>query len=89
MYLLAIGCLIADRFPKAALISGNISLKQCKRAVRWANRYLEKPISVPVTMSVERLLARLQKADIPQEMLLEVFLGITRNDVDAQMGAGI
>ena len=59
IYLLAIACLIVSRFPEAAMVSGDISVGQCRRAVRWANQYLVKEIGLPVTGQMDRLLVRL------------------------------
>ncbi len=36
LYLLAVACLITDRFPDAAMVFGDISAGQCRAAVRWA-----------------------------------------------------
>ncbi len=86
IYLLAIGCLIADRFPDAAMVSGDISVGQCRRAVRWANQYLEKPVFLPHTGQREKLLQRLRRTDVPEERLLEAFLFLTDEAKDARMG---
>lgn len=60
LYLLAIACLISDRFPDATFIFGNINYAQINWAVEWANQYLKKPIQMPVIATMERLLPRIQ-----------------------------
>ncbi|MCM1133943.1 MAG: hypothetical protein NC400_00060 [Clostridium sp.] len=53
IYLLAIGCLFASRFPEAAMVWGSISAGQCQRAVRWANQNLRTPIAKPSEKSID------------------------------------
>lgn len=55
----ALGALYESRFPKAAVVSGDIDLEDCQMAVEWANQELETPISIPVLANGQRLLDRL------------------------------
>lgn len=87
IYLLAAACLIADRFPEAAMVSGDISAGQCRRAVEWANQYLDKPVGLPVTACRERLVKRLKKSGIPADRRLKAFYILTQEAKDAGMGA--
>lgn len=57
---IALGALYESRFPKAALVSGDIDFEQCKAAVEWANKVLDIPISMPVSVEGQRLIARLK-----------------------------
>lgn len=86
IYLLAIACLIVSRFPEAAMVSGDISAGQCRRAIRWANQHLERPIQMPDTGRMERLLGRLRLSGLPGESLLEAFYQLTDEAKDARMG---
>lgn len=86
IYLLAIACLITDRFPDAAMVSGDISAGQCRRAAEWANQYLDTPIGLPVTACRERLMMRL-KEQIPAEKRLKAFYNLTLEAKDAMLGA--
>ncbi len=86
IYLLAVACLIVSRFPEAAMVSGDISAGQCRRAVRWANEHLELPISVPDTGRMERLLMRLRSSSLPGESLLDAFYQLTDEAKDLRMG---
>jgi hypothetical protein len=85
--LLAVACLICDRFPDAAFVDGDISAGQCRRAVRWANERLKQPIRVPTTADMERLLPRL-KAAIPDELeCLKSFFEVSLEGKNAKVGA--
>jgi hypothetical protein len=55
----ALGALYESRFPKAAVVAGDIDLEDCKTAVEWANQVLETPISIPVLVDGQRLIDRL------------------------------
>ena len=86
IYLLAIACLIVSRFPEAAMVSGDISVGQCRRAVRWANQYLVKEIGLPVTGQMDRLLVRLGSSALPEKDLLNAFYQLTDEAKGTQMG---
>ena len=58
MYLLAIGCMVADRLGRKAYISGDITKDQCIEAVRMANTFLDRPIRIPSTCAPEELFRR-------------------------------
>ncbi len=86
IYLLAVACLIVDRLPEAAMVSGSISAGQCQRAVRWANRHLSTPVHLPDTGCREKLLRRLRKSSLSAEQVLEAFYGLTIEAKDKGMG---
>lgn len=86
IYLLAIACLIVSRFPEAAIVSGDISAGQCRRALRWANQHLEKPVDLPVTSQMDKLLQRLRKASLSGLRLLRAFYQLTDEAKDGRMG---
>ncbi len=86
IYLLAVGCLFASRFPEAVTVTGSISAGQCRKAVRWANRYLDRDIHVPDIGSMDRLLERLKSTAIPREKLMEAFFGLTIEPRTHNMG---
>ncbi|GFI18043.1 MAG: hypothetical protein HFI43_11665 [Lachnospiraceae bacterium] len=87
IYLLAVACLITDRFPEAAMVSGDISAGQCRKAVAWANQYLDTPIGLPVTAVREKLLMRVRQSGIPGDKQLEAFYLLTLEAKDAGLGA--
>lgn len=60
IYVLAIAMLIESRFPKFALVEGNIDEKQCLKAKLWADNYLSSPIKLPIRVNPEVLLSRLK-----------------------------
>ena len=86
IYLLAIACLIVSRFPEAAMVSGDISVGQCRRAVRWANQYLVKEIGLPVTGQMDRLLVRLGSSALPEKDYLNPLYQLTDEAKGTQMG---
>ena len=85
--LLAIACLICHRFPDSTKVSGDISASQCRRAVGWANHYLEVPIDVPIDAEFERLLTALYADGVDDEALLDSFFERTLQACTAEMGA--
>lgn len=86
IYLLAIACLFASRFPEAVMVTGSISAGQCQRAVRWANGYLSRPISEPVTCQMRKLLDRLKKSSLSCNQLLNAFFRLTIGARNGKMG---
>lgn len=56
--LLSVACLVEDRLRSKALVFGDITKGQCEAAVRQANKYLDKPISVPDQCEIGRLWER-------------------------------
>ena len=60
-YVLSVAMLLESRFPKSALVSGDINLRQAEEAREWANQRLGRPIDLPVKVDEERLWQRLEK----------------------------
>ncbi len=94
IYLLTIACLINDRLPEASVLYGEINVGQCRRAVDLANRYLEKPISLPVQCDAEKLLRRILMFDGIEKMgkqggTLEILYELTLENRDEKMGSVI
>lgn len=86
LYLLAVGCLVEARLPGAAVVYGDISLGQCKRAIRWANQYLEIPIELTDRACMIQLYKRVLKMSLDDEERLEAFLSLTMEKKDEKMG---
>ena len=64
-YILAIALLIESRFPLQAVVHGEISKGQMRKAAEWANTLLEHPIRVSDRAEDEKLYQRL-KREIPK-----------------------
>ena len=60
MYLLAVACLLEDLLPGKVLCAGDITVGQCRRAVRMASEALGREIRMPVRCDPERLYARVR-----------------------------
>ncbi len=91
-YLLGIACLISDRFPEAAYVSGDISVGQCRAAVKWANGLLDKPIGLPVQCDARRLLKRImafEGADGLGGKILDIFFKLSLENRDKGTGDAI
>ncbi|MCC8043940.1 MAG: hypothetical protein LIP12_00375, partial [Clostridiales bacterium] len=91
LYLLAIACMVADRLPGAAVVSGDINAGQCRAAVNWANQYLSEPIMVPVQCDAVRLMHRILLMDGASQLMedgriLDLFFRISLENRDARMG---
>lgn len=77
IYLLAIGCLICDRFPDAVLLDGTMDYEQCVRAVEIADEVLGTHLSLPVNYDAERLYPRIKEmAGGNEHIALELFEGL-------------
>lgn len=73
IYLLAIACLIEDRLSEKAFVYGDITLGQCRKAVKMANMYLKKPIHVPAHCDMDRLYKRVQKLPLEEAEKVAIF----------------
>jgi hypothetical protein len=74
----ALGALYESRFPKAAVVAGDIALEDCQTAVEWANQVLETPISIPILPDGQRLIDRLSPhcdPDSLEERFRDLFRG--------------
>lgn len=58
LYILAIAMLIESRFPKSAIVGGDIDFEQCMKAKEWADQHLSLPVDLPVRVRMEQLLSR-------------------------------
>ncbi|MBU5342227.1 hypothetical protein [Caldifermentibacillus hisashii] len=82
LYILAIAMLIESRFPKAALVSGDIDYLQCVKAKQWADQYLSSPIELPVRVHVDSLLNRINdKNELDQIATIEKWLIADAEDI--------
>ena len=84
--ILAIACLIESRFPKYAIVSGDISIGQMKHAINWANSILKHPISLTERADNEKLLERV-KAEVKDDAAaLEAFMSLLMQDHSFELG---
>lgn len=76
LHVLAIAMLIESRFPKSAIVGGDIDLKQCIKAKKWADSYLSLPVEIPVRVQPKKLLSRFSnlKNELEQIHILEKWL---------------
>ena len=86
IYLLAIGCMIEDRLEGRACVDGDITLGQCRRAVRMATRYLERPVRLPARCVPERLYRRIRALPLKRQEVLNVFYNLYLGVPDAGCG---
>ena len=82
--LLAIALLFEDRLGKAFTVYGDINRAQIKTAIEWANKHLDRPISMPCRTDNARLLERLA-AFTPPECLLKTFIDLTYSPQDEDL----
>jgi len=77
--LLAVGMLLEDRFPKYAVVSGNIDRYQAIKSQEMIKDILKKDVSLPVVTDYERLIDRIKKFrnDVRG---IEAFSWIVRDD---------
>lgn len=86
MYLLAIGCMIEDRLDGRACVDGDITLGQCRRAVRMATRYLDRPVRLPARCVPERLYRRIRALPLKKQEVLNVFHNLYLGIPDEEYG---
>ncbi len=86
IYLLAIGCMIEDRLEGRACVDGDITLGQCRRAVRMATRYLDRPVRLPARCVPERLYKRIRALPLKKQEVLNVYHNLYLGVPDAGYG---
>lgn len=77
--LLAVGALVEARLGKRAFVSGDITIGQCRKAVRLANEWLAEPIDLPVSCCLDKLYERIADYPLTQvekiKLLKDIYLG--------------
>ena len=77
IYLLAMACVLADRFPEAVIVHGDITAGQCMKAAKHAGNLLGREISIPVQFDAWRLYARVQAmAGEDRELCIRLFFAL-------------
>lgn len=84
--MLAIACLIESRFPKYAIVSGDIPIGQMKHAIDWANSILKHPISLTERADNEKLLERVNAEVKDDAAALEAFMSLQMQDHSFELG---
>jgi len=84
--MLAIACLIESRFPKHAIVSGDISIVQMKHAIDWANSILKQPISLTERTDNEKLLQRVKTGVKDDVAALEAFMSLQMQEHSFELG---
>jgi hypothetical protein len=85
--LLAIACLIEHRFPRHAMVYGDIELEQMKQATDWATSILQCPILLPERADQHKLLDRITPMFRQETGRLAAFLECTLHPYDQQLDA--
>lgn len=89
LYLIAVGCLVADRLKDKAFIYGDITGSDFSCAVVLANLYLKKEISLPDQCVKERLSARIRKMNLSRKDELRAFMYLYKGTVNENLGSFI
>lgn len=84
--LLSISCLIESRFPKHAIVYGDVTLGQMEKAVEWANSILKKPIELTERADNEKLLKRIKSVVLDEYAALETLMTTTLKEEDLALG---
>ncbi|WP_437674774.1 hypothetical protein [Sorangium sp. So ce131] len=88
--LLAAAMLVEERFPRHAMVWGDIDRGQAEEARRLSAPILGRELSLPVRVDASRLIERLRaryEADALTGAFLRVFLGEVDEKLDAMLGA--
>lgn len=86
MFLLSIACLIESRLGKKAYVHGDITKGQCDRAVRMANKCLERRVDTPDQCDMGRLFSRIDALPLAEAEKLGLFAGLYLGRQDADFG---
>lgn len=78
--MLAVAMLIEDRFPNAAIVSGDIDKEQAIDAQKLLKQVLNQFIKLPIVVDSEVLYNRLLK-QFPEQNIIGSFLDIHRGDI--------
>lgn len=84
--LLAIACLLADRFPNAVSVNGDISAGQCKIAQKIVKDCLGIEIQLPVCCQAEALARRMKNTGISGEKQLQCFFKLYVGSLTEDIG---
>ncbi|MEW5818086.1 MAG: hypothetical protein AB1798_22185, partial [Spirochaetota bacterium] len=82
---LAVSMLIESRFPKYALVGGDINLAQAEQARAWAQTVLKHEISLPIKVQGKALyqrLARFYQGKALIEAFTSLFLGSSQEEYE-------
>jgi hypothetical protein len=83
--ILAIACLIESRFPKQAVVFGNITLDEMESAVKWANSILNEPIGLSERADNDKLLSRIHNVLTDEVAVLEAWMELTLQSKSKKM----
>lgn len=86
MYLLAVGCLIESRLGSKAFLHGDITKRQCRKAVEIANEHLDNKIDIPACCDPERLLERIRTFPLSESEIMNVYTSFYLGKRDAAFG---
>jgi len=86
IYILAIACLIEARFPLHAIVYGDVTINQMKKAISWANTILSRPVTLTDRADNEKLLARISAGLADPRDRLEAFMRITLQPKNRLLG---
>ncbi len=57
-FILAVAILIENRFPHKAIVHGDITKKEAKNSIKWANKILNEDLDMPVLLNGTKLIDR-------------------------------
>lgn len=86
IYLLAIGCVIEERLHGRACVDGDITLGQCRRAVRLAGERLGRTVGLPARCDLKALYRRVRAMSLGRPEVLGVFQGLYLGELDHEYG---
>lgn len=84
--LLGIACLVESRFPRHAIVTGDITIDQMEQAVDWINKIIKKPITLTERTDNERLLKRILHKIQDEKTVLDALMYLTLSDMDIELG---
>ena len=85
--LLAVCCLIVDRLADQAYVYGDITAGQCRNAVKLANKYLDRPISLPDYCDPKRMALRLKRLSLSVDQAFDLLDWAYLGNKDSALGA--
>jgi len=89
--ILAVATLIESRFPRYALVGGNINLSQAEKARTWAQTVLKREIDLPIRVQGKALYQRLTRYYHGEDLLKafnDLFLGASQEKYAVMIESG-
>lgn len=84
--LLALACLIQTSLKEKVFIFGDMTIGQCRQAVRLINAYSDKPVEIPDIFEQQRLMSRIQNEPFQEVEKMRIFARMYQGEKGDEFG---